>query len=235
MNIISLQAILALVIQNKLAEWILSLLSCFAGGVFMGTCFLDIFPHINENYERFILKSKWKIEYPLPQFFVCCGFFLVYLLEELILKIFSSSTLHSGHSHSVGNVSSLNNSTTTHHHKHRRDKTQCNEEHLKTSNTCTNNNDGGNIGIQQQSTTIYIRKADCDESDSINFANQFKQRSISTLTNDYINNVERVDDGLLKSITFAVAMSFHSVLEGFALGVQNLYMDEVLKGRLLVF
>ena len=26
---------------------------------------------------------------------------------------------------------------------------------------------------------------------------------------------------LLKSLTFAVAMSFHSVLEGFALGVQN--------------
>ncbi|CAK5013296.1 unnamed protein product [Meloidogyne enterolobii] len=35
-----------LFLETRLAEWILSLLSCFAGGVFMGTCFLDIFPHI---------------------------------------------------------------------------------------------------------------------------------------------------------------------------------------------
>jgi solute carrier family 39 (zinc transporter), member 1/2/3 len=32
--------------KGRQAAWILTLLSCFAGGVFMGTCFLDIFPHI---------------------------------------------------------------------------------------------------------------------------------------------------------------------------------------------
>nr|CAD2150125.1 unnamed protein product [Meloidogyne enterolobii] len=243
MNIIPLQAILALAMflttalagllpikllnminrrrdeenerETRLAEWILSLLSCFAGGVFMGTCFLDIFPHINENYERFIIKSKWKIEYPLTQFFVCCGFFLVYLLEELILKIFSSSALHAGHSHSAGN----NNS---HHHKHRRDKIKCREEHLKTSNIVNSNNNcnsDGNV-LQQSTHVVVVRRSDGEESDSINSSKQFKQRSISILTQEYLNN-EQVDDSLLKSITFAVAMSFHSILEGFALGVQN--------------
>nr|CAD2173249.1 unnamed protein product [Meloidogyne enterolobii] len=242
MNIIPLQAILALAMflttalagllpikllnminrrrdeenerETRLAEWILSLLSCFAGGVFMGTCFLDIFPHINENYERFIIKSKWKIEYPLTQFFVCCGFFLVYLLEELILKIFSSSALHAGHSHSAGNNS--------HHHKHRRDKIKCREEHLKTSNIVNSNNNcnsDGNV-LQQSTHVVVVRRSDGEESDSINSAKQFKQRSISILTQEYLNN-EQVDDSLLKSITFAVAMSFHSILEGFALGVQN--------------
>uniref|UniRef100_A0A914NGV5 Uncharacterized protein n=1 Tax=Meloidogyne incognita TaxID=6306 RepID=A0A914NGV5_MELIC len=242
MNIIPLQAILALAMflttalagllpikllnminrrrdeenerETRLAEWILSLLSCFAGGVFMGTCFLDIFPHINENYERFIIKSKWKIEYPLTQFFVCCGFFLVYLLEELILKIFSSSALHAGHSHSAGNSS--------HHHKHRRDKIKCREEHLKTSNIVNSNNNcssDGNV-LQQSTHVVVVRRSDGEESDSINSAKQFKQRSISILTQEYLNN-EQVDDSLLKSITFAVAMSFHSILEGFALGVQN--------------
>uniref|UniRef100_A0A914N8C4 Uncharacterized protein n=1 Tax=Meloidogyne incognita TaxID=6306 RepID=A0A914N8C4_MELIC len=201
--------------ETRLAEWILSLLSCFAGGVFMGTCFLDIFPHINENYERFIIKSKWKIEYPLTQFFVCCGFFLVYLLEELILKIFSSSALHAGHSHSAGNNSS-------HHHKHRRDKIKCREEHLKTSNIVNSNNNCNNDGnvLQQSTHVVVVRRSDGEESDSINSSKQFKQRSISILTQEYLNN-EQVDDSLLKSITFAVAMSFHSILEGFALGVQN--------------
>ncbi|RCN33129.1 hypothetical protein ANCCAN_21044 [Ancylostoma caninum] len=32
---------------------------------------------------------------------------------------------------------------------------------------------------------------------------------------------ESSEGSLLKSLTFAVAMSFHSILEGFALGVQN--------------
>uniref|UniRef100_A0A1I7WPX4 Zinc transporter ZIP1 n=1 Tax=Heterorhabditis bacteriophora TaxID=37862 RepID=A0A1I7WPX4_HETBA len=32
---------------------------------------------------------------------------------------------------------------------------------------------------------------------------------------------ERSEGSLLKSLTFAIAMSFHSILEGFALGVQD--------------
>ncbi|CAK5053277.1 unnamed protein product [Meloidogyne enterolobii] len=227
MNIIPLQAILALAMflttalagllpikRNQTRRMDTFFIIMFCGGVFMGTCFLDIFPHINENYERFIIKSKWKIEYPLTQFFVCCGFFLVYLLEELILKIFSSSALHAGHSHSAGNNS--------HHHKHRRDKIKCREEHLKTSNIVNNNNNcnsDGNV-LQQSTHVVVVRRSDGEESDSINSSKQFKQRSISILTQEYLNN-EQVDDSLLKSITFAVAMSFHSILEGFALGVQN--------------
>jgi hypothetical protein len=36
----------------------------------------------------------------------------------------------------------------------------------------------------------------------------------------YISGGQNVDGSLLKSLTFALAMSLHSVLEGFALGVQ---------------
>lgn len=67
----------------------------------------------SENYGRFLEKSRWSVDYPFPQFFVCCGFFMVYLLEvpsshpfrvfnvrsqsqELSLRVFSSA----GHGHS---------------------------------------------------------------------------------------------------------------------------------------
>lgn len=94
--------------KRRRTGWIMTILSCFAGGVFMGTCFLDIFPHIkysrpiysmwgsiknnyfSENYEHFRANTQWDFEFPLPQFFICCGFFLVYLLEELLLKGFTS-------------------------------------------------------------------------------------------------------------------------------------------------
>uniref|UniRef100_A0A914DCC4 Uncharacterized protein n=1 Tax=Acrobeloides nanus TaxID=290746 RepID=A0A914DCC4_9BILA len=32
--------------NQKMSSWIFTLLSCFGGGVFLGTCFLDIFPHV---------------------------------------------------------------------------------------------------------------------------------------------------------------------------------------------
>jgi len=57
----------------------------------------------SENYDRFLAKAQWGIEYPFPQFFICCGFFLVYLLEELTLKVFATSEdSGSGHGHSHG-------------------------------------------------------------------------------------------------------------------------------------
>jgi len=84
------------------ASWVLTLLSCFAGGVFMGTCFLDIFPHVNQNYDCFRHKMNWKADFPLPEFFICCGFFLVYFLEEASLRVFSRHHHHhSGQTHHV--------------------------------------------------------------------------------------------------------------------------------------
>ncbi|KAL6731295.1 hypothetical protein Aduo_002173 [Ancylostoma duodenale] len=84
--------------NKKHGKW-LSLLSCFSGGVFMGTCFLDIIPHINESYEDFKLLSGTDFEFPLPQFSTCIGFFLVYLIEEVCMKVFSMK-----HDHSHGGV-----------------------------------------------------------------------------------------------------------------------------------
>ncbi|ETN72910.1 hypothetical protein NECAME_13692 [Necator americanus] len=80
--------------NKKHGKW-LSLLSCFSGGVFMGTCFLDIIPHINENYEDFKLLSGTDFQFPLPQFCTCIGFFLVYLIEEICMK-YSSTARYKG-------------------------------------------------------------------------------------------------------------------------------------------
>lgn len=73
---------------------------------------MDLLAHLeipsSENYAKFTAKVQWGIEYPFPQLFICCGFFLVYLLEELTLKVFASSEdggSHGGHGHSHGSAS----------------------------------------------------------------------------------------------------------------------------------
>lgn len=146
--------------KKKHSKW-LSLLSCFSGGVFMGTCFLDIIPHINENYEDFKVLSGTDFEFPLPQFTTCIGFFLVYLIEEICVKVFAM--------------------------KH----------------------DHGHDGEQAEKVAIPVHK------ESLNLRNLVMEETANYAV------AESSEGSLLKSLTFAVAMSFHSILEGFALGVQN--------------
>uniref|UniRef100_A0A914QZM2 Uncharacterized protein n=1 Tax=Panagrolaimus davidi TaxID=227884 RepID=A0A914QZM2_9BILA len=54
--------------ESRRASWIMTLLSCFGGGVFIGTCFLDIFPHVQENFEKFKRVSGYQISFPVPEF-----------------------------------------------------------------------------------------------------------------------------------------------------------------------
>ena len=103
--------------ESKKASWIMTLLSCFGGGVFIATCFLDIFPHVAENFEEFKEKADWHTSFPVSQFCACLGFFLVYFLEEISLKIFSSG--HHGHFHghpaeeARGRTASVTDATTS--------------------------------------------------------------------------------------------------------------------------
>ncbi|CAD5205787.1 unnamed protein product [Bursaphelenchus okinawaensis] len=176
-------------------SWILTLLSCFAGGVFLGTCFLDIFPHVNGNFEKYKDTYGMKFAYPLPEFLACMGFFLVYFFEEISLKVFSS------HGHTHGPATSPQSFDTSVDH-----------------NEKANGYNGA--------TTIDVV---VDEEDG------FRDRKFSTvepypavLTHEHVMdesvryvNSESSSGGILKSITFAFVMSFHSILEGFALGVQE--------------
>lgn len=180
--------------QGRKASWILTLLSCFAGGVFMGTCFLDIFPHVNANYARFLETNKIDISYPFPEFFTCCGFFLVYFLEEISLKVFSASS-HHGHSHGENRSATENNA------------------HSNAENPLKNAASQGQV-----SEANGHLPSDDNESDNCIVVKTHEivmENSVRYVSSD------TAEGGILKSITFAIAMSFHSILEGFALGVQD--------------
>ncbi|CAI4233020.1 unnamed protein product [Auanema sp. JU1783] len=170
--------------KGKSAKW-LSMLSCFSGGVFMGTCFLDIIPHINENYERFIHDSGAVVEFPLPQFFTCVGFFLVYLIEEICIKVFA---MPHNHDHEQGGGHS-------HEHKTRKDSVN-----LRNTDSLLE----GKVRTERPEYITSLSLHDMVMEETANYA-----------------VAEKSESSLLKSLTFAIAMSFHSILEGFALGVQD--------------
>ncbi|XP_044029092.1 zinc transporter ZIP1 [Siniperca chuatsi] len=65
---------------------VLSLISCFAGGVFLAACLLDIIPDYLSDIS--VELDAWKVEtsFPLPEFIMAAGFFTVLILERIVLN-----------------------------------------------------------------------------------------------------------------------------------------------------
>ncbi|XP_061872248.1 zinc transporter ZIP1 [Colius striatus] len=64
---------------------VLSLVSCFAGGVFLATCLLDLLPDYLSSISAALEGLRITLQFPLPEFILAMGFFLVLVLEQVAL------------------------------------------------------------------------------------------------------------------------------------------------------
>ena len=65
-------------------------MNCFASGVFLSVCFLDLLPEVEEKMEEFI-KSVDNLKnstFPLTQFFIIIGFLVLLIIEQVIVLCF---------------------------------------------------------------------------------------------------------------------------------------------------
>jgi len=81
--------------KKKSKEVASSMLLCFGGGVLLSTALLHILPEVDEMLEE--EQEKLGINF-LAELILCAGFFLVYLLEELV-HFFLRFVLHSSALH----------------------------------------------------------------------------------------------------------------------------------------
>ncbi|KAK2853768.1 hypothetical protein Q5P01_006429 [Channa striata] len=65
---------------------VLSLISCFAGGVFLAACLLDIIPDYLSDINAELDARKVATSFPLPEFIMAAGFFIVLILEKIVLN-----------------------------------------------------------------------------------------------------------------------------------------------------
>jgi len=67
----------------------ISYCSCFAGGVFIGACLLDLLPDVEEKVGEVMKQIKEaydvEVEYPVSQFIMVLGFLLILLIEQSVL------------------------------------------------------------------------------------------------------------------------------------------------------
>jgi len=68
---------------------IISYCSCFAGGVFIGACLLDLLPDVEEKIKSVMDKIQdvydIDVDYPVAQFIMVLGFLLILLIEQTVL------------------------------------------------------------------------------------------------------------------------------------------------------
>ncbi|KAL6736192.1 hypothetical protein Aduo_006573 [Ancylostoma duodenale] len=71
---------------EKRASFIVSMLSCFAGGVFLGVCFLDLLPDALESFDSWKAAAHFHSHYPIVPLTFMVGFFVVNIFEEIVGK-----------------------------------------------------------------------------------------------------------------------------------------------------
>ena len=87
------------VFQSKWLEKFMSAMLCIGGGVLLATVFIHMIPEVRESLQNAKHNSGNEDHgYPLAELVVCAGFFIIFLIEALVHKIFG---LDQGHSHGI--------------------------------------------------------------------------------------------------------------------------------------
>lgn len=73
----------------RLYRAVISSLSCFAAGVFMATCLMDLLPEAREALEEPLHGSKQFAHYPVAEFIMITGLILMLTVEQTV-KIYQS-------------------------------------------------------------------------------------------------------------------------------------------------
>lgn len=81
-------------VDTDLRRRLLSLISCFAGGVFLATCLLDLLPDYLQGINEAFHSAGITLHFPLPEFIIAMGFFLVLVLEQILLALKDQSSPH---------------------------------------------------------------------------------------------------------------------------------------------
>ena len=66
---------------------IISLLNCFAGGVFLATTFLHLFPEVKEGMEALLKEEGVDTPFPITEFTITGGMFVIMFIEHLVMTI----------------------------------------------------------------------------------------------------------------------------------------------------
>ncbi|CAD5208489.1 unnamed protein product [Bursaphelenchus xylophilus] len=195
----------------------LCLLTCFSGGVFLATCFLHLFPELFAHVEMMKETYGFKPDFPMAELLACSGFFVLFLVEELVLIILPNAGHSHGSSKEEESVRMIRN----------RDQVGLltsaeveSERHpAGFSNTLTATN------TQAVSSPRQCSVATCPDATIPIIAEPERCEANCDSVKEYPPIITKSrphpHSHSTRSVTIVLAIAFHAIIEGLALGVQT--------------
>ncbi|XP_060079032.1 zinc transporter ZIP1-like [Ylistrum balloti] len=201
-------------------QYFVSLLNCFAGGVFLGTSILHL---IQESMET-VAESLPEVEYPLSGVLIGAGFFIVLGLEHIIglaSKGNDSPFLDHGHEHGTNDKNSvvLNKIIQTSQNR------ECNG---KTNSTF----------VEDENKDEELRSVTLNKPEKVSFGKKETQtegeQAVTPEMDNKDTNLSSMDlpgdsgsktTKRIRTIILVIALSIHMVFEGMAIGFQDTEVD----------
>lgn len=192
---IKLTKLISVRTADKDKNLVISLLLCFGGGVLLFTTFLHLQPEVREIFAH--LESEDKIPtlghgIPTSELVFCVGFFFVYFIEEFVHMCLDKKTDQA---------------------LHRSLSIRCNKkENLMIPRVTLNKLEDGSISYISNSTKELL-----NSQTNLNFiaANNNNHNGHSHI------HVEESMKNSFRGLLAVLALSFHAVFEGLAVGLEN--------------
>ena len=231
--------------RRKRFKCVLSFLSCFAAGVFLGTCLLDLFPEVQEKMILTLDRAGVVSSFPVPEFILSFGFFLILIIEQLVLTFQGDDDAHEKYEPLSASNSPGHSHEHNYHHQHNHSRnllSSDSESEVAQSTFHPDTNRYSSIGVTnhmaqtQYEPDRFTSETDSDEEDSSKALLTIPEeltRSVSSddgweilrPTNEDLKGLEGpyVDPSShspIRSFILLVALSLHSIFEGLAIGLQ---------------
>ncbi|CEF66436.1 Zinc transporter ZIP2 [Strongyloides ratti] len=217
--------------SSRFSSLSLCMLTCFSGGVFLATCFLHLLPELNDHIKHVVVEHDFHIDYPLAELLTCIGFFFLFFIEELVLK-FIPAAGH-GHSHSQPIEKSLlkvsENELETSSFIDTKSHPYLEKGNKNGKNHLLNIGDEKKKDVEKIQAISQMTKGNDDNDNfsckSLAFAEPERCETDCHKIDEHPpirmkSHPHRHSHGV-RSVTFLLAISSHSVIEGLAFGAMN--------------
>lgn len=200
----------------------LSFLMCFGGGILLATCFVHMLPEVRHTFVRAHISQVNSTtnnhdnegsDFPTAEFVMCCGFFLIYLLEEIIHSCIDSSHRHNESPEVLPQV------ITCHHSRANSFSIYKNEKHNVMQKLIPKK---GRSHKNKDHCVGYGSTIPCQNPSHEKPANESNQLDCQIHVDTIINCETQVGiTSYFRSLMIVTALSFHSLFEGLAIGLSN--------------
>lgn len=195
--------------HHDFIQYILSGLRCFCGGVFLATVFLHLIPETRLIINNVTKQMGSNPKYPLAELLTMAGFYAVLFTEQLIMLLYRKHTTE-------------------------RDDGLTQKTEVKCSNMELTRNRGSVPGgtslnslenqDQEANLTNLLDESDIEVKESHEPAIELDESPPDLELKNVVTVLSRGDDSRrhhIRSVIFIIALSFHGVFEGMALGLQT--------------